>query len=524
MNTPEDANSHQDSPGDQPQPIPRVQSGIPGLDTVLHGGFLRGSVYLIDGQPGTGKTVLSNQVAFNHVASGGKVVYVTVLTETHSRLFGHLSSLSFFRPEAIGSSLLYISGYGVAKTQGLKGLLTLLQGAIRDNHATLLVIDGVLHAEALAQSELVFKEFIHQLQIYAELTNCTVLLLSSPGEARRNTNHVAAQTIVDGWIRLSRIRAGMRSARELEVLKFRGSAFMEGGHFMQITHRGVEVYPRAEGLLGSSVGPTEEVTITRQRMAFGVERLDEMLGGGLLSSSATMLLGPSGSGKTLLGLHFLADGARQQQSGLYFGLNEPLHVMMDAGDQIGLGFSSLVEEGKIHMLWHPALETPLDLLAEQLLNAVREHRVKRLFVDGTDVFSDHSIHTGRLGPFFRALINELHGLGVTTLLSVELSNLFGPSVDIGLEGASAVVENIIFLRYAELRSQLYRLISILKIRRSGYDPAIREFRITHKGIEVADTFESAEAILTGLARPSIASFPNTEQPQGLPGTEPPQPQ
>src|SRR5687767_3069509 len=96
---------------EQYQPPPRVQRGIAGLDTILHGGFLRGSIYLIVGQPGTGKTILSNQVVFNHVASGGKAVFVSVLSETHSRLFGHLSPLSFFDQEPIGNSLLYISGY-----------------------------------------------------------------------------------------------------------------------------------------------------------------------------------------------------------------------------------------------------------------------------------------------------------------------------------------------------------------------------------------------------------------------------
>src|SRR5215210_5236280 len=144
---------------EQSQLLQRVPSGISGLDTILHGGFLRGSIYLIVGQPGTGKTILSNQVAFNHVASGGNVVFVSLLSETHSRMFVQLSSLSFFNDEPIGTNLLYLSGYGVAQKEGLKGLFTLLQGAIRDNNATMLMIDGVLNAEALAPSELAFKEF-----------------------------------------------------------------------------------------------------------------------------------------------------------------------------------------------------------------------------------------------------------------------------------------------------------------------------------------------------------------------------
>src|SRR5687767_9372026 len=93
-----------------PQPT-RLSSGVPGLDTIMHGGFLRGGIYIISGQPGTGKTILSNQIAFGHVASGGRVVYVNLLSENPAHLFSHLSSLSFFNQEPIGNELYYVSGH-----------------------------------------------------------------------------------------------------------------------------------------------------------------------------------------------------------------------------------------------------------------------------------------------------------------------------------------------------------------------------------------------------------------------------
>src|SRR5690349_3252655 len=104
----------------------RVPSGVGGLDTILRGGFLRGGIYIILGQPGTGKTILSNQIAFNHVSSGHRAVFVSILSETHDHMFAHLSSLSFFNWEPIGNNrLYYISGHGVAQKEGLKGLLPL---------------------------------------------------------------------------------------------------------------------------------------------------------------------------------------------------------------------------------------------------------------------------------------------------------------------------------------------------------------------------------------------------------------
>src|ERR687894_909488 len=102
-----------------PRPIARIPSGVPGLDTVLRGGFLRGGIYLITGDPGTGKTILVNQIAFHHVTSGGRVVYVTLLAELHTRMLTHLQTLAFFDPAPLGDALYYISGYQALQDGGL---------------------------------------------------------------------------------------------------------------------------------------------------------------------------------------------------------------------------------------------------------------------------------------------------------------------------------------------------------------------------------------------------------------------
>lgn len=486
----------------EPQLLQRVPTGIEGLDTILNGGFLQGGIYLISGQPGTGKTILSNQMAFNHVASGGRVVFASLLSETPARLFLYLQSLSFFNPEPIGSTLYYINGYGTVQKGGLKGLLSLLKGSIQDNKASLLIVDGTLNAQAFAPAKVEFKEFIHQLQIYASACGCTTLLLDSAASDEASTEQIAAQTTVDGLILLNNKLAGLRSVRELQIQKFRGSNYLEGTHAVQITSDGVQVYPRLEAVLapGAKAQATGSVKASRERVSFRIAGLDELLHGGLLAGSSTALLGPPGSGKTLLGLHFLAEGARQGQHGLYFGLNEPPALSIDAGDQIGLNLSSLIEDGSIQMLWQPALEESLDVIAHNLLTAVRKREVHRLFIDGLDALDDVNINTERIPLFFTALMGELRNMGVTTVSSVELSSVFGPTADIPIHGVSARVENIIFLRSVEIRSELHRIISVLKTRRTGHNGEIREFRITEQGIQLGGKFEDAEALLTGVAR------------------------
>jgi circadian clock protein KaiC len=241
--------------------------------------------------------------------------------------------------------------------------------------------------------------------------------------------------------------------------------------------------------------------ISSKRMGFGLPRLDEMLHGGVPERSSTVLLGPTGSGKTLVGLSFLIEGARHKQSGLYFGLNEPLTVIMEAASRIGLDLAGPVNRGEIEALWLLSVESIVDQIAAQLLDAVRRRSVKRLFIDSLDTLCRAIIFPERTARFFKALLNELRFLGVTTVSALELPELFSSSIALPIEGISAAAENTIFMRSVELNSQLHRLISVLKLQRSGYDPAIREFTISDQGIEVGDIFEGTAAILTGVARP-----------------------
>jgi circadian clock protein KaiC len=377
-------------------------------------------------------------------------------------------------------------------------LLNLLHGVIRDNKATLLILDGILDAEAVAQTDRHFKEFIQKLQLFAEGYDCTTLLINSIVGGPSSADSIIGRTTVDGIIHLSDRLVGLRSVREVHIQKFRGSSYLEGLHALQITSDGIELYPRLETMTRTTDrGPD---IARRERLSTGVAGLDKLLHGGLLAGSSTALLGPPGSGKTLLGLHFLAEGARQGERGLYFGLNESPALTIDAGDQVGLKLKELVGQDLVQVIWQPALEETLDVLANTLLTAVREGKPQRLFLDGLDALDDVSINSERMPLFFTALMTELHGLGVTTISAIELNSIFGPSTSLPIEGLSARVENIIFVRYVEIRSELQRIISILKTRRTGHDGAITEFQITDEGIKTGGKFEGAEAILTGVAR------------------------
>jgi circadian clock protein KaiC len=474
----------------------RIETGVPGLDTLLNGGLFKGGVYIIEGAPGSGKTILGNQICFHRAAQGDSTIYITLLSESHTRLIAHLRSMDFFRPELISSSIYYISAFKVLEESGLDGLVKSIQGAVYSRSAAFMVLDGLVSAEDFAPSARDFKKFIHELQTISGMTGCTVLLLSS---TERAAGFRPEHTMVDGLIELGDTVLGVQSQRHVLVRKMRGTRQLRGRHAVEISSDGIKIRPRIEALLRT---PDEDDPMPRpvEQADFGVIGLDAMLRGGLPGGSNTIVLGPSGSGKTMLGLQFLVAGARLERVGLYVGFYERPSNLLAKGNRLGLGLDAACERGLLHLFWEAPIEGVLDAVVDRVLRAVVDHDVKRLCFDGLHGFRHHAEYPERTRAVFSALVDELSRRGVTTLFTLETNDLVGAGIELPIDGVSALADNIILLRHVELRSQLYRLLSILKVRDRDYDGAIREFKITDHGVVVADTFDSAEQILTGAAR------------------------
>lgn len=477
-----------------PPGLERVESGIQRLDYILKGGFLKGGTYTVLGPPGSGKTLLGNQFCYYHVAHGGRCVYLSLLVESHAKMLRHLATMKFFRPEYVPQRVYYVSGYSALRDGGPDALLSLIRGTLQERQATLFIIDGMESLRQFARGEQHIKEFVHELQAFTSLINCTSLLMSFKDPAHSFTENA----VVDGVIELSDELVGPRAVRELTVHKFRGGDYLRGKHEVEITDEGVIIHPRTEIQFDK---PPPEAAELRLRMAFGVPELDRMLDGGLPSGSTAALIGAPGAGKTLLGLSFLAEGARQGQRGVYFGFHEPTPRLLEKARQVGLDLAPHVRSGLIEIIWQPPLEHMLDSLAEQLLEKIRaeEKSRRRLFIDSIEGFRAASVYPERMPRFLSAFTNQLRTYDVAALIAEELL-LFQPDITMPNPELANVVETVVLLRYVELRSQLYRLLSIMKMRESRYDSSIREFQITDAGVRVADSFESAEAILTGHAR------------------------
>ncbi|MBX3161784.1 MAG: hypothetical protein KF773_37830 [Deltaproteobacteria bacterium] len=467
----------------------RAETGIPGLDTVLEGGLIRGSVYLIRGAPGSGKTILANQIGFHTAALGGRATYVTLLAEANDQMIAHLSRLRFFRPELVGSKVSYLSLFKILEERGLAGLLQTMREIGATRGAQLIVVDGLVAAEDFAKSPQQFKAFVHDLHMVATMSGATVLLLTT----QRSLNLDTEQTVVDGVIDLTEDMYEMRALRYLRVRKMRGTNALRGKHLLSITDEGIVVRPRIEKQCERD---QREVLAPdpHRRKRFGIPQLDRMLGGGPPELSTTMIAGPTGSGKTILGLHYLLEGARGGERGLFIGFHETPPELLAKSDRLGLGLRGAVNEGAIHLMWQRPVEGLLDLVAEQLLALVHAHHITRVCVDGVHTFSRTIDYPERLPEAVAAIKQQLLREGVTLVYTYETPQVHG-QLQLPPQDLPASAHNIIVQRHCEVRARTHHVISVLKMRDSGHDPRAYEFRIDEGGLHVDNTYDSAAELL-----------------------------
>lgn len=474
--------------------IERITTGVPGLDRLLDGGLRAGALHLIAGPPGTGKTVLAHQIGSHVARSGETVLYLTALVESHRSLQSQARQFEFFEASWVGRSFYYTSLYTDLLERGVAGVGTAIAGLVREHAPKLVVIDGLHVIKAAARGAFDFARLMNELQTLGALGGPTILAIANVVEERPGGDEF---TLSDGILRLAHERSGRGMIRTIEIRKLRGGNPLPGANTFTISLAGIHVYPRLEGRVGREGLPPR--TPDKGMLRFDIPGLDAMLGGGVGAASTTLILGVPGSAKTLIGLSFAAGGTRDGPA-LFVGFHETPDRLVEKAEHIGIGMRAAVDEGRTHILWKPSVELVVDPVIEEVLDFVDRHGVRRLVIDGLDDVVRMLGLEGRLTALTNAFTGILRSRGVCTVLTQESRTLFGLEFQLPVAEVSAAIDNILLLRYVELRARLRRLASVLKVREHDYDPRIREFDITDRGIQVGEPLAEAEAVLSGLGR------------------------
>ncbi|GAA4607761.1 circadian clock protein KaiC [Actinoplanes octamycinicus] len=466
-----------------------LSTGQPDLDLILGGGLRAGSVIVIAGPPGTGKTILAQQLCFTASGPERKAVYYTTLSEPHAKLVDHLNDFTFFDPEALGTRVEYVHLGDLLRDHPADSIEPLIDEVVRkalDDEPVLLVIDSVM----------VLRDFVSDQTLRTSLYDMTsrvahsgaVLLLI--GEYTDELQSTIEFTLADGIVLLSHQVREPVDRRGLRVVKMRGSSPLGGAHTMHITDDGVRVYPRIESFL-----PTD-MPGRGDRISSGIPGLDELMGGGIPDADGTVVLGPTGVGKTIGCLGFLAEGLAQGHRCLYVTFQDTVEELQEMAARFGWDFRSARERDQLIIAHVPvgALDLDLDVLASMIRHSLNDGSIRRVVIDSLAEMAHAAREAQRFPAYLRSMLGVVRAAGASLWVTSE-TQLFG-HVEDPLTGLMYLFHNVIQVRYLEHLAQADRFLNVVKMRNSRHANGMYRCHIADQGgLIVGDRLDRATGLL-----------------------------
>lgn len=473
-----------------------LPTGVPNLDLLLGGGLPRGSLLLIVGPPGSGKTTLANQIVFTTASAGQRAIVFTALSEPSSKLVAHLTSFTFFAPELVGEPIQFLS-LEQFLTESLDKTGEALVAAARQARASVVVLDGFRGVRAANVDPQAARQFLYEVGSTLSATGTTTIITSEADP--HDPTFFPEATTADVIVGLHVHQHGIRQQRRIEVIKMRGAPLVPGLHGLVIGQEGLVVIPRLESRVGlrehlpqpdaltGTIWKEARATLAAgatARAAFGLPGLDDLLEGGLTRDTSTLLMGHLGAGKTLLGLQFAVAGAQAGEPTVFLGFRETYEQLAFKVLPFSLGQhleQALAPTGSLQLVRWPPVELHADVVADHLLALLDEVGARRLVVDSIaelERAAAESADPTRVESFLAALVESLRQRRLTTLFIREVSQDMELKLDLAEEPVAVLAENILLLRQVEHQGQLRRALSVAKMRFSAYDATVlQEVRI-----------------------------------------------
>jgi circadian clock protein KaiC len=462
-----------------------LSTGIVGLDVLLGGGIPAGSLVLVVGAPGTGKTLLTQQMCFTLAARGeGRALYFSTLSEPHGKLVRQIETLDFFQPQLLGDSVTLLALQDFLE-QGLEATAEVIVRMARQQHAQLVCIDGFRAIEAAGGNELATRQFLYQLSSQLHLLGTTAVVTLERGGFEHD--EYGALTVADGAIICHFDVVGVRHRRKVEIRKLRMMAHLHGLHTYRISVNGWTVFPRLEELV-----PAETTDLAdgdwSTRMGFGIDTLDSLLDGGFASESASMLVGEPGLGKTLLGLHWVHAGLERGEPALVIGFDEQRDLLLERARRFGIPLSQHIDSNRLSIRTFAPVENEPDEIADAMRLAVESHGIRRLLLDDVFYLERATAREDRAHDFFGALTTYLRKAGVT-LCAIKTINRFGADeLDFRETPLSLMADNLIWLRHMRDDTRWRRVLSIPALRDGNPDQSAYEYEIGSRGVVIQGRF------------------------------------
>jgi circadian clock protein KaiC len=470
--------------------VERLSTGIPQLDTILGGGLPVGSLTVLTGDPGTGKTILAQQICFNSGTREHKAVYYSTISEPPGKFIANLATFDFFDRSALVDRIEFINLGELLQAKQEDGLVSMMEEIARkcvEEHPSVVVVDSARALRDFSDSERSLRSAIYKLAARISHTDTTLIFV---GEY--SSEEIASTpefSLADGIMELVYEPHQPMDRRWLRVRKLRSSNPLSGQHPLRITEAGVAVYVRAETLNGH----LQSVAEPKGRIAIGVPGLDEMCHGGLPKGGSTIALGPSGCGKTALALRFIVQGLEEGERGLYVTFQENPAQLIRKAASFGWELRPYLESGQLAIYHVPESSLDLDVVASVVREHLAEAPLQRMVIDSLAEMVLAAREAERFSAYARALLGTLRAAGVSVLTTSETSSL-GPMTD-PVGGLSFLYHNVLLLRYIEQDSEVGRAVAILKMRNSAHEKGLWKFIINDHGFQILEKLEGVSGLL-----------------------------
>ena len=483
-----------------------LSTGIQGLDEILMGGFARAGFYLVQGDPGSGKTTLALQFVRGRVKAGERCLYIS-LTETrkdlertcksHGWTMDGIELLDLSRSPAIVQGETQVSIFHPSETE-LGETTQAILAAVERSKPQHVVFDGLAELRLLSGDALRYRRQMLSLKNFFEERGITVLCLD---DRTFQMGEMQPESLVGGNMILERYLPEYgRARRRMFVSKVRGAEFREGYHDYEIRGKlGMLIHPRL-------VAAEHHDRFSEEVASSGNANLDAMLDGGLSAGTTTLMLGPAGVGKSTVSMLYVTQALKRKQKAAVYVFDEVLGTMIERTEKLCLGKQGGVKAYIQERLLHAQQVDPAEMSAGAFSHIVRkavEDGVKIVVIDSLNGYLNAMTEERNLTTHLHELFAYLNQKGITTIMVVAQHGIMLDShKNSGEFDVSYLADTVMLFRYFEANAEIKQAISIFKKRTGPHERSIRQLLITSKGVQVGEPLRGFTGIMTGV--PSYA--------------------
>jgi circadian clock protein KaiC len=474
----------------------RASSGITGLDDILGGaGFPRNQMYLIEGNPGAGKTTIGLQFLLEGVRLGEKVAYV-VLAESEKALRRLARSHGW---EMEGLDVIESADQSTAEDQyslfhpaevELGYASDTILGELDRLRPARVVVDSLSEVRLLAQDPLRYRRQILTLRHFFDERSITALLLDF---VDKNDDR-QLESLCHGIVQLEQLApeyGGQR--RRMRVTKLRESSFRDGYHDFNIDKGGVHVFPR---LVAAEHGRAICEDFVQCTCSSGLPALDALTGGGLDRGTSTLILGPAGAGKSTLTAVYAKAAVERGERVAFFVFDEVPTTLVIRGESMGMNVKRHIDEGRILVRQVDPAELAPGQFAHDVRMAVEREGVGMVVIDSVNGYTSAMPEEHFLSAHLHELLAYLNQRNVVSLLVMTQAGLLGSGVTSPID-LSYLADTVILLRYFEAHSEVRQAVSCVKRRSGPHERTIRELRIERGGVHIGSPLLQFNGVLSG---------------------------